>query len=438
MPIKRLRIAIEKLSPLQLGILLFSIAFLVRLAFILVFQPYGDLDRYELERTAISLATTGVYGDPYAIPTGPSAHVSPGYTLILAALFRIFGTGTSAEVIKEVLASAVVALQCALLPVISTRLNLGRTAGMITALIAALYPSSPLVQIDGDWEAPYTALALMLLLVLTTSLWETGRLSTSGAIIHGACWGLILLFVSALLPILLTLTLVSLYLFRTNWKGYIRFAAVQFIVAGLLIAPWALRNLHALGSPIITRSNFGLELRVSNNDFAVPDQLANYMNGVYERYHPLLSVAEASKVKTMGEVAYNKLALRDATDWIRRHPGKFVALSLGRARCFWLYPDPSQFKSLYIAVTGLLGICGLLSIRRSQPLSFTALGIIFLLYPVPNYLIHVGVRQRYPTDWSLLLLSVVFVMSTLERNRTQLAESQENVHEAEVQAAGAS
>ena len=52
MPIKRLRIAIEKLSPLQLGILLFSIAFLVRLAIILVFQPYRDLDRYELERTS--------------------------------------------------------------------------------------------------------------------------------------------------------------------------------------------------------------------------------------------------------------------------------------------------------------------------------------------------------------------------------------------------
>jgi hypothetical protein len=438
MSMKSLWIALGKLSPFQLGILLFSIAFLVRLAFIIVFHPYRDLDRYELERTAISLATNGVYGNPYAILTGPSAHVSPGYTLILAALFRIFGTGTPAEVIKELLASGVVALQCALVPAVSTRLNLGRTAGTIAGLIAALYPSSPLVQIDGDWEAPYTALALMLIAVLTTSLWQTRDLSTLKAITHGVCWGVVLLFVSALLPILLVINLVSLYLFRKDIKGYIQFAAVQLLTVGILLAPWTLRNLHALGSPVLTRTNFGLELRVSNNDFAMPDQRTNYLNGVYQRYHPLLSQTEATKVKNVGEVTYNKLALREATDWISQHPARFLALSLGRARCFWLYPDPSPLKALYIAITGILGVCGLLSIVRARPLSFTALAIIFLLYPLPNYLVHVGVRQRYPMDWCLLLLSVVFVMSTRERTKKSLRASEEGVPLPETQAAGAS
>lgn len=73
-------------------LLVFAVAFVVRIVMIIVFHPYRDLTRYELERTAISLATTGVYGNPYAIPTGPTAHVSPGYTLILAGLFKLFGT----------------------------------------------------------------------------------------------------------------------------------------------------------------------------------------------------------------------------------------------------------------------------------------------------------------------------------------------------------
>ena len=52
-------------------------------------HQYRDLERFELERISLSLATTGVFGNPYAVPTGPSAHVSPGYALILAGIFRL-------------------------------------------------------------------------------------------------------------------------------------------------------------------------------------------------------------------------------------------------------------------------------------------------------------------------------------------------------------
>ncbi|MDQ2776451.1 MAG: hypothetical protein M3Y57_16280, partial [Acidobacteriota bacterium] len=77
------------MKKIRWGVWIFLLAFLVRLAFVVAFHPYRDLTRYELERTAISLAHTGVYGNPYAIPTGPTAHVSPGYTLLLAGLFRV-------------------------------------------------------------------------------------------------------------------------------------------------------------------------------------------------------------------------------------------------------------------------------------------------------------------------------------------------------------
>src|SRR4051794_21598266 len=126
---------VSRLTSFQLATLLFTISFLVRVAFIVAFHPYRDLDRYELERTAISLATTGIYGNPYAVATGPSAHVSPGYTLLLAALFRVFRTGIPAEICKELLATAVVSLQYALLPLLSERLNLGRTAGALAGLV---------------------------------------------------------------------------------------------------------------------------------------------------------------------------------------------------------------------------------------------------------------------------------------------------------------
>jgi len=151
-------------------------------------------------------------------------------------------------------------------------------------------------------------------------------------------------------------------------------------------------------------------LRVSNNDQAKPDQLANYILGVYDRYHPLQNEKEALKVRQMGEVAYNREAANEAKDWIQTHTKQFIFLCLGRVRCFWLYPDPSPIKALFGDLTTVLGLAGFVLVLRKDLISGTALAIVLLLYPAPNYLIHVGARQRYPIDWLLTALSVVTAM----------------------------
>lgn len=409
--------SLPNLSSWRLGLFIFLIAFLVRLAFIVVFHPYRDLGRYELERTAISLARTGVYGNPYAVPTGPTAHVSPGYTVILAGLFRLFGTGIPAEIIKELLASVVSSLGCALLPAVARGLAMDVRAGIIAGVISALYPATPLVQIDGDWEAPYTALALMLICVLTAQLWRKGDLSKGQALLHGVVWGLSLLFVSALLLMFVIFVATGAYFCRAaGIRRYASFAAVEALVVALFLAPWAIRNYYALGSPILTRSNFGIELRVSNNDFASPDQRVNYINGVYARYHPLQNVGEAIKVRKMGEVAYNKQIAAKTKEWIRSHPKRFVELCLGRARCFWLYKDPtSRMKTLFLNATVLLGLTGLVLVWREQRVTGVVLVLLLLVYPLPNYLVHVGLRQEYPIEWLMTLLSAALIVRLAAR-----------------------
>ena len=92
-------------NAVRLAVLVFAVAFAVRVTGVIGSRQYRNMERYELERTAISFAQTGVYGNPYALPTGPSAHVSPGYTLILAAIFKLFGTGSTGELVKQILAS---------------------------------------------------------------------------------------------------------------------------------------------------------------------------------------------------------------------------------------------------------------------------------------------------------------------------------------------
>ncbi len=393
------------------SLIIFGIALIVRLAFILAAHPYRDLERYELERTAISLATNGVYGNPYAIPTGPTAHVSPGYTLVLAGLFRIFGTGTRAEIIKELLSSVVTSFSCSLLPWVAVNLRFGRNAGIVAGLFSALLPLSPLVQIDGDWEAPYTALSLMLICVISNRVWRDRLLSSRRAALHGLCWGVVLLFVSALAPLFLVLLVAGSWFCRkAGLRRYLVFACIEALVAAACLAPWAIRNEIALGAPVWTRTNFGLELRVSNNDFATPDQRVNYLRGVYHLYHPLQSPTEAAKVRDMGEIAYNQKAANTAKAWIVSHPSRFVQLCLGRARCFWFYPDPSRMKAILLGLVMVFGFAGLIYFWTVNWKSATLITLVLIIYPLPNYLVHVGVRQQYPIDWIMALLGAALIL----------------------------
>jgi hypothetical protein len=404
--ITRLLNRLHALSPVYMGVLLFVLALLVRVAIIVHFRPYHDLTRYELERTAISLAQTGVYGNPYALPTGPTAHVSPGYTLILAALFHTFGTGTSAEIVKELLASCVTCLEIALLPALAVCLSLQKHAGFFAGLVMALYPARPMVEVDGDWEAPYMALALMLIAIMATHIWTKRDVRLSRAVLHGALWGICLLFVSALLPLFAAFVIFDSFWRRDQFTRRLAFAIVELAVTAACLAPWVIRNEIALGSPVVTRTNAGIELRISNNDSAVADQRVNAINGLFERYHPLQSRAEALKVRQLGEVEYNRRTMQEARKWIRDHPKRFLELTLDRIRLFWFFVDPtSRVKTAFLWLVSVLGLTGVIVALARSSMAGIILGAIALLYPIPNYLVHVTLRQSYPLEWLLLLLA---------------------------------
>lgn len=418
-PINRAWSYVSSLSLWKSSVYVFIAGWLIRLLFIAAAHPYTDLSRYELERTAISLARTGVFGNPYAIPTGPTAHVSPGYTIILAGIFHFFGEGTTGEIVKEALSAAVTSLGFAFLPFAADRLFGNVTLGVVTGMICALFPWKPMVQIDGDWETPYTALFLTLLVPLTIELWRRKTFLWRTAVAYGLLWGVGLLFASVLLPLLPVLALIGLWFVRRPTPGpYLRFVAIEFLVAIICLLPWIVRNEKALGSPIATRSNLGLELRVSNNDDATSDQRANLLLGVYDKYHPLQNVEEAKRVRELGEVAYNKWANAQATEWIRSHPKRFAALTLGRIGDFWFYPDPSKLKALFGDLTAILALIGLIQVWQQNKMNGAVLTSVLLVYSAPSYLIHVGARQRFPVDWLLVLLSVVAIAQFFRRSLT--------------------
>src|SRR5216683_1748538 len=108
----------------------FSSSFSSSLGYVLIKQTYMDLSAAELERAAICLADHGELGSAYSDDSGPTAHVSPLYPALLAAIYRVFGSHTPAGRLAQELASILISsLGITLLPVLARRAKLEQGSG---------------------------------------------------------------------------------------------------------------------------------------------------------------------------------------------------------------------------------------------------------------------------------------------------------------------
>ena len=397
--------------------IIFGLALCLRVAGIIATHQYYNLERFELERIALSLSATGVFGNPYAIPTGPSAHVSPVYPIVLAAIFRVFGTGVPAEVIKQIFACAITALQCALMPVIARRFGFDSLTGLIAGFAAALLPLKFITETQGDWESNWAALVLMLAAAITVKLWTEREFANRQAIWSGLGWGLSLLVSWALAPLYAVVLAAGAFIAKRGSRNrYLVFSAISIGVAALCLSPWIIRNWFAFGTFIPGRTNSGIELRISNNDQASAREGDNFHHGVYHMYHPLQSVAEARKVLALGEVEYNRRLTQQAREWISAHPARFASLTAARFELFWFYPDREHLaKTVILWLRTLLAIAGLAIAWRANLISARVMALILFIVPLPNYLVHVALKHSYPIDWILTLLAAVAVGSAIEK-----------------------
>jgi hypothetical protein len=418
---QRLRVACSGLTPIQLVhwleelehwrafLLIFAVGVTWRMLISLARGTYTDLLRYEMERAALSLAHTGRLADPYLIPTGYTAHVAPGYALLLAAIFRIFGTGYIAEIVKELVSSSAAAAQYAFLPLIAPALGIGRRAGIAAALFGAFYPVKFAAEVVGDWEASFAGLALVLLIWAVAATWRTRNFTASRGAWQGLGWGAALLISPSLLPILIVTVALGFFLLGRRRPGqYLAYAAAMSLMTALCLAPWAWRNQRVLGAPVFTRSNFGLELWLSNNDLAGPLEPENDSSRLYHALHPSENLREAEAVRRMGEVAYNRDRLRLGLRWIRAHPRRFAILTAERFLYTW-FPRTGRPRDAVLWCLTITSALGLTALWRSQRIFALLLASCLCAYTGAYYLIQVDVRYRYPIDWIVLITAAHFL-----------------------------
>ena len=364
----------------------------------------------EMVRIANSILQFHEFGNPYAIPTGPTAHEMPLFPLFLSGVHFIFGNGAFAEAVNIIVSSSASALRCALLLPFCVSLGLSRRIGILAALLGSVYISALQTEVLGNWDGPWQALLLLAVTWTTVRIWKEKSWLNRIPWLWMLLWATAILLQPALLPVLAAM-LAAGFLFlprHVDRARYLRLASLVVLAVVIFLLPWAVRNKLELGKLIWTKSNFGLELWSSNG----PNRAYDFGTNVGFRVsHPQADPKEAQLVKQLGEVRYNQVRLAEASAWIRQHRTEFARLTARRFLAFWFPLGTSLIRSIVRVVFSILGLTGLVLLFRIQRLLASVFLLTWMSFPCIYYLLQWSTRYRYPIEWELVICAAILLCS---------------------------
>jgi hypothetical protein len=327
---------------------------------------FADVNRGlgEVGLAAVALLYGAGLADPYLIPTGPTAHVSPVIAALIASTWSIEGVGTeNARILLGLLAGLWYAGAAAVTLQLLQELGVAKWVRWVVAAVFVLLPFRLYDAVVNYWQYDQPAAALILVtawlaLAQARNGADPARIGVMLGLLAGA-GGLI--SPTLLVPLGLGFAWLSWLCLRGAidkrwWRG----AAAGITLVAACLLPWALRNEQALGSFILTRSNFGLELAQGNAPPSVVQPGAEatlepggrrFTEASIDRLAPLRSFAAAQEVARLGEVAFMRAKMQQAIGWIRDDIPGFLRRCLVRLR-LWLLPPQGQG---YVPFTGPIG-----------------------------------------------------------------------------------
>jgi 4-amino-4-deoxy-L-arabinose transferase-like glycosyltransferase len=407
-------------DPFHAPRVIFWMALLLRLAYITLGHTYRITPfnhhfefGWETGRVAASLAAGHGYGSPFGGETGPTAWMVPGFTLLLAGVFKVFGiySALSAWVIMAI-DSLFQALTVPLVFAMGVR-TAGRPVALWAAWIWAVYPGIVQYAARWVWETSLTALLFSAVIVLGMRMRGMGDASRLRPrmrdwALFGLLWGAIAMTNPALLPMA---PIEGLWILSgTERREWPRGAALALLSAGVccaVAAPWVMRNERAFHAFIPTRNNLGAELAMA----WAPDS-SGFSWG--QTVPAILAAPEHQLYARMGELAYVRMRDRLAWQWAREYPEHFWRLVALRFYMFWAgVPHEEgghaaadavrETAHCFGSITGILGL--VVALRRRLP----AAGLFawaIAIHPLVYYFVVPGARFRNPLEPFLAILTV--------------------------------
>lgn len=393
---------------------IFVAALFYRLGWVVATDQIHQFPLKEMVRAGIDFARNGEIGNPFAIPTGPTATVTPVYPMFLGLIFRVFGTGVGAEIVKCVLTSAVSAVRCALMPFLALRVGLSFRTGLIAGGMSIFYIGALQTEIKGDWAEAYGAVVLVGWFLAAIQVSTDARLGLRRAAVFGLFCGLSLLLMPNFVVIVAGGLIVGGFQFlRKCPRQYLLWVGVMVLTAAVVISPWLARNSIRLGSPVWLKDNLGLMMLLSNAPGASWE--IDGCNDLIDQRSPVRNANEARKLKRIGEVPFYQAMMKESLQGIRSNPRRFAELTALRSFHFW-FPLMKR-NAIHVAaewaltLTAFVGLYFLYTKSRAAALLISSM---WLLYPIVYYVVMWSSRYRYPINWTLILTASITVGAILE------------------------
>jgi hypothetical protein len=387
--------------------ILFLGAFLPRLAIIVLRR--SEPRPSEMTNVAWTFASRGLLGDPYGVPTGASAHVAPGYPVLLGLLMRAAGSRLGGVFVAQILSAMLISVVIALLPIVARRLRFTREAGILAAIVL-IPPIFVFLETSSEWETPFLSAAMMLCLAVTLPLVFDGRFGARRGAAVGVLWGATYLLAPLMAPVFVAVHALAALRWRTRARELASYLATALVVSALVVAPYLVRIERQLHGFAFVRSNLGLELAVSNNDSAAVTLDDNIQRGRGMSTHPFQNPGEAARVGRLGELVYNRERMREAKGWIAAHPARFALLSLHRAALFWV-PRSKRFYQRVLFALAVAGALGFVLTRgRWRRYEVQTLVVVSLAYSAIYAFVQTDPRYSYPLLWLHVLMAAAFAL----------------------------
>ena len=365
----------------------------------------------EVGNVSDSLAHGQGFCSLFRQPTGPTAWLAPVYPLLIAAIFKLFGSFTVAAFYSAALMNSLFsALACFPLFYAGKRIA-GITVAATACWLWAFFPSGIMMPFEWIWDPSLSALLAAALLWATLEIADNPRFRDFA--LYGLLWGVSLLTnpaLGALFPFL-----AGWIVFRQIRSRTLRLAPVLLGLAILIacLLPWTIRNAVQFHRFIPARSNFPYELWSGNNE--IFDEHSRAVNRItrYEQVHLYAK---------LGENAFLDDKWQKATEFIRTHPALYTQLFGRRIVATWLgvespWQDFFRADSLLVrliliwnALTLLGVLAGLLRLLLARNPFFLPVAVYPLVFPLTFYIAHTSLRHRHPCDPILALLLAIALL----------------------------
>jgi hypothetical protein len=397
------------------------VAFSLRLIVVaFVYKGFLDPGRdhwefgYEIGRVARSIVAGHGFGDPYRVPTGPTALLTPVFPYFFAGIFAIFGVCSKASALVILTLNCLFsALTC--LPVFFVaRMSFGLQTAQWAAWAWAFLPYAVSFSADTMWYHSFIALLLALL------FWIGLRLESSDRIWAWVGFGSLFGFSALTTPVILAIGPFLggwiCYRLARQGKNWTRAAAVGSLALIITIAPWLIRNDHAFHRPVFIKDNFWMEVCIGN--------LGNSLHWWNGNIHPSGSAAEMDQYHRLRETDYMAEKRSQALAFIEEHPGTYLVRSIRRVVYMWtgfwsfnreyLREEPLDPENIALLTSfTVLSLLGLYKAFRKTPAIAMPYFLVLLSFPSTYYLSHPDPGFRHPMDPLLTILACSAIVSWL-------------------------